>query len=181
MRRNLGFAAVVVFALSLAGCLTSEAPLLNDQNAKATPLTAGDYESCQVERDAAPDCRTVKVSLEGVLYTFETAGEDPSLGRFRPIGRNTFLAQFWEESDSSYFYFYGVKTPDGAKLSMVSCGDVPQRTRDRLVKSKDLAVSSDAVTCTAKTLKGAERATRDYGRRLKDDSQWMILKRKIGA
>lgn len=172
---------LVAVALTLGGCLTSEAPLLTDANAKATPLAPGAYEACQTEEGAAPDCRTIKVSLEGALYTFETAGEDPSLGRFRPLGRDKLLAQFWEEGDSSFFYFYGMKTADGVKLSMVSCGDVPQRSRDRLVKSKDLAVSTDAVSCTALTVKGAERATRDYGRRLKEGSQWMILKRKIDA
>jgi hypothetical protein len=168
-----GFKAflAIAAAVALSGCLVSEQPLLNDANAKAKPLAPGRYEACGEDED----CKTLKITHEGALYSLEPAGEDTTMARFRALGGGAHVAQMWEEGDGSYFYFYVVKTKDGAKLSMVACDDVSEKTRARLVKSGDLEVSSDASTCTAKTLKGAERATRDYGKRRDNDSDWTVL------
>ena len=172
--RIVRLAAACVAALALSGCLVSEEPLLSDANAGAAPIAPGRYQAC----GESDDCKALRVSVEGGVYTFEPEAEDASLGRFRPLGRDAYLAQMWEDGDHSYFYFYAVKTKTGAKLSMVSCADVSAATRARLTKSGDLAVSGDGTTCTAKTLKGAERAARDYGRRLGKDADWTVLTRK---
>lgn len=160
-------------AACLSGCLVSEQPLLSDANARATPLAPGRYQACGEDND----CKPLTVSRDGALFSFEPQGEDASLGRFRPLGRGAFLAQMWEDGDGSFFYFYAVKTKSGAKMSMVGCGDISEKTRASLVKSGDLSVSDDGSTCTAKTLKGAERAARDYGRRLSSESAWTVLTR----
>lgn len=173
-------AAIVAAAALLAGCLTSKTPLLNDANAKAKPLAPGAYESCAMgERDAngAPDCKPVRISVEGALYSIEPQGENASLGRFRPLGTKAFLAQMWEEGDSGYFYFYAVKTSDGVKMAMVTCPDIPKRTRDSLVKSGAMTVSTDGQACEVSTLKGAERAAKAFGRPLNDASNWTVFKR----
>lgn len=167
-------------AALLASCMTSRTPLLNDINAKATPLQPGAYQSCaEGERgdDGAPDCKPLRISLEGVLYSFDPQGEDGNLGRFRPLGGKAFLAQMWEEGDEGYFYFYVVKTPDGAKMAMVSCPDIPKRTRDSLVKAGGMTVSSDGQSCEVTTLKAAERAAKAYGRTPDAASSWSVLKR----
>ena len=169
----LKFVTVLAATACLSGCLVSEQPLLNDANAKATPLAPGRYQACGEDND----CKPLNVSRDGALFSFEPQGEDASLGRFRSLGRGSFLAQMWEEGDGSFFYFYAVKIKTGVKMSMVGCGDIGEKTRASLVKSGDLSVSDDGATCTAKTLKGAERATRDYGRRLSSDSAWTVLTR----
>lgn len=170
-------AMIAVIALLLAGCLTSDRPLLNDQNAMGTPLAPGAYQSCVVGEGEQEDCRTVTVSRDGALYTFEPQGEDASMARFRALGAKSFLAEMWEEGEGAYFYFYALKTADGAKLAMVSCPDIPARTRDSLMKSGALTVSSDGRSCEALTLRAAERAARAFGRRLTAGSNWMVLKR----
>lgn len=169
----IGFRAMFAAAatLALTGCLVSDRPLLNDANAKAAPFEPGRYEVCAEDND----CKTLKISRDGALFSFEPEGEDATLGRFRPLGRDSFLAQMWEEGDGSYFYFYVVKTRVGAKLSMVACEDVSEKIRARLVRSGDLEVSSDTSTCTARTMKGAERAARDYARRRGPDSAWTVM------
>lgn len=168
-----GFKALlaIVAAIALSGCLVSEQPMLNEASAKATPLAPGRYEACGEDKD----CKALKITREGPLYSFEPEGEDATMARFRALGRSAYLAQMWEEGDGSYFYFYVLKTKTYAKLSMVACDDISENARAQLVKSGDLEVSSDGSTCTAKTLKGAERATRDYGKHRGKDSAWTTL------
>lgn len=170
-------ALIAVIALALAGCLTSNRPLLNEQNARGMPLAPGAYQSCVAGEGEPEDCKTLTVSRDGALYTIEPQGEDASRARFRALGTRSFLAEMWEEGEGVYFYFYALKTADGAKLSIVSCPDIPVRTRDSLVKSGVLTVSSDGRSCEASTLKAAERAARAYGRSLSAGSNWMVLMR----
>lgn len=178
--RLIKIAAAAAVAALLSGCLTSDTPLLNDTNAKAKPLSPGAYQSCDVgepDESGAPECRAVVVTLEGALYSIAPQGEDVTLARFKSLGSKAFLAQMSEEGEGGFFYFYVVKTADGVKMSMVDCPEIPQRTRDSLVRSGGLEVSSDGRSCTAKTLRAAERATKAYGRTLSDASNWTVLKR----
>lgn len=173
--RNIVRAGVAVAAAAaLSGCLVSETPLLDDANAKATPLAAGTYEACGEDKD----CKTMKVTLEGVVYGFEPADDKASLGRFRSLGGGAYLAQMWEEGDGSYFYFYARPTKSGAKLAMIGCDEIPASTRAGLVKSGDLKVSGDDTTCTALTLKGAEKAARGWARKHGRGGDWTVLTRK---
>lgn len=171
--------SVLCVILCVSGCLTSETPLLTDETARATPLEPGLYDACSTSDDAGKGgCHEVTVRLEGVLYSFESPGEDASLGRFRSLGGRKYMAQMWEDGDTSYLYFYAEKTKDGARLAMVSCADVPSDTRARLAAKGGLAVTSDAAVCTARDLKSAEGAVRAYGRAHAADADQLVLTRK---
>lgn len=166
--------AAAAAALALSGCLVSERPLLSAANAKATPLAPGRYEACGEDKD----CKMMNVTRESALYTLDPDGDEhASMARFRPLGRG-YLAQMWEDGDSAFYYFYAEKTKGGARLTMVTCPEISDGARKRLVKSKDLEISTDGSTCTAKTLKGAARAARDFVGRRTAESGWTVLTRK---
>jgi len=155
---------VIAALLGLSACLVSENPLLNDDNARGKPLTPGAYESCQYEEGNEGDCVPLDISREGALYRFQPLEEDeePTLVRFRPIGRGGFLAQMWSEDDGGYWYFYADRKQGALRMIMIDCQSLPAALRDGLVSKGDLEVEDDGKTCVAKTLSGAEKAAGAY-------------------
>lgn len=156
--------AALFAAATLAGCLVSETPLLNDLNAHARPLKPGPYMSCQYENGAQGDCLPLDVSLRGALYVLQPreADEDPTLARFRAMPGGGFLAQMSGEEGGGYWYFYAERKDGALRLTMIECEQLPPMLRDRLARKGALTVEDGGRTCVANTLAGAEAAAKAY-------------------
>lgn len=155
-----------VLSLALAGCLVSEAPVLDGKTGKAKPLKDGDYRVCQPKDDTGePDCSVFAISrgADGV-YTLAMEGEAPALMRFRRIASKAYAVQS-KEGDDSYAYYFGAGDSERFLLTMMVCQDLPPALRTALIASGDLAAEGDDFeVCAVNTLKGLEAAARAYQR-----------------
>ncbi len=156
VRNAIRWAVASVAGLSLSACLVSEKPLLDATTGNATPFAAGDYTACQVEADQSePDCKATAVAVDDSgRYTFVVEDEDePTLIRFRKVGRPGWLAQLGGGAeDDGYFYFVARSNADGFTLSMITCEDIPKSIRDKYKARGEMEVDESASVCTATSL-----------------------------
>lgn len=165
MRSMIKIFAVGAVALALSACLTSDGPLFDAKNARATPFADGTYDACQYEEDAAaPDCKAMRIEHDGSgLYRLAPEDEDEvTFARFKRASRGVYAAQLWGEDDDDPFYF--LTTRNGAELtmSMIVCEDLPQAFRDRYSARGELVVEEGATTCVAKTAGAVVAAARAW-------------------
>ena len=158
-------AALLMPALALAGCLTSKEPLFTKANARATPLAAGAYEVCQIEKNGPPEeCNEIAVTHDATgEYTFQIdePGEEPTYGRFKSgAGRGAFAAQLWSASDDTPYYFLAWREADAFAMSLIECDALPAAWKDRYAAKGQLEVSG--ATCTVSSVKAVVSAAGEY-------------------
>jgi hypothetical protein len=168
----------------LAGCLTSNEPLFTQTNARATPLAAGIYEVCQIEKSGPPsECNEVAVAIDGAgLYTFQVdePGEGPTYGRFKAgAGRGAWAAQLWSPSDGSPFYFLAWEEGDDFAMSLIECDALPAGWKNRYAAKGMLEVSGTA--CTVSSAKAVISAAIEYRKTNPAvNGDRLVYKRKAG-
>ncbi|MEO1136449.1 MAG: hypothetical protein AAFW68_07550 [Pseudomonadota bacterium] len=161
----LKFLGAGFVSLALAGCLVSEAPVLDSKNGKARPLQSGAHLVCGLTDDGALDeCEPfVLIREENGAYVFVKEDEDPVRMRFRRIGRKAYAAQSAE--DDAYLYYFASGDGERLALTMMNCPDLPAKLRDRLIDRDHLEVEEEDFTvCTVKTLAGLTAAAKAYHR-----------------
>lgn len=157
----------VAAMLLVTGCMTSKGLLFTEKNAKASPLKAGVYEVCQIEKNGPPaDCKEVAVSRDASgKYTFQIdePGESATYGRFKGgAGRGAYAAQLWGEDDDNPFYFLAWREGGAFALSMIDCDALPGVWKDRYKAKGQLEVSGN--TCTVSTAGAVISAAKAYKR-----------------
>lgn len=95
-------------------------------------------------------------------YRLVPEGEEPSLVRFRRIGRGARLAQFQGENEEGYFYFLARKEGTLLSLTMLVCEDLPEIVRNTLVERGDLEIEEGGAICVPKNLRAVVTAARAY-------------------
>lgn len=161
-------AAVAAAAFLLSSCLVSEEPMFDAASASATPLAPGAYELCPLKEDktgemATCDPLTIELADQG-LYRFsapEEGDEEPTEGRFKPIGRNAWAIQFKEDGEAGYQYFFGRRSHGEFQLAMMSCRDLPKPLVERLVARGEVEIDSDDI-CRVKTAGAVVEAAKAY-------------------
>lgn len=154
MPNVMKFAAIAAAGLALSSCLTSEGLLFTQKNARALPLEAGVYESCQIEEAAAPDCKTMTVSHDASgLYRMAVEGEDDDVtfARHKRIMRGAYATQLWGPDDDDPFYFLTTVKGEERVMSMIACEGLPKDFRERYVANGQMTVEESASACIAKT------------------------------
>lgn len=169
MSKKFARAATPVLAVSLlllSGCLTSDGFLFDASNAKAEAFADGPWRACQIEGDAAPDCKTVDISHNPTgLYKFviEEEGEEATLARFRAIGGGAYAAQLWGAEDDSPFYFLVTRKGSERTFSMIDCEGLPASFKKRYSARGEIEVQDDK-TCVANTAGAVAAAARAWRR-----------------
>lgn len=161
------------FALALGGCLVSELPVLDASNGRAKPLADGNYVACPVAHDSdGSDCETLTVIYQDDRsYHFLAEDEDPSVLRFRRVGRGGYAVQAKEDTDE-YAYYYGAGDSDRMTLTWMMCQDLPDGVRSRLLENGDLETDSDEYeACQVKTVRGLMDAAKAYHRGQADSDE----------
>ena len=156
----------VVGALALAGCLTSDGPLFDAENARALAFADGDYEACQVDDGVVGDCNDVNITHDASgLYTFVMAIEDekPSFARFKAVGADKWAAQLWGMDDDDPFYFLASRASDETSLSMIDCEGLPESFKKKYVARGKLEVREET-TCVAKSASAVVAATKAWAK-----------------
>ena len=172
-------AAFAALAASLlAGCLVSDEPVLDASNGSASPLAEGAYRACE-DNDEAGDCTNFAVTrrADGAYALKAQDEEEPAVLRFRRIAAKAYAVQSAE--DDGYAYYYGAGDSGAFALTMMSCKDLPEKLRARLLEKGDLATDdSDFEVCTVNTLKGLVEAAKAYhrGKTTGDDDALIALK-----
>ena len=165
-------------ALALAGCLVSEEPILDAKTGKAKPLGVGPHLICPLGEDADDsDCERFTIAVDETgLYQFTDAedDDDDAKMRFRPIARDGYAVQSYEEDGAMYYYGRGDRNE--FRLTMMNCPSLSAKTRDQLLDRGDLAADEgDYSICQVKSLKGLTVAAREYHRRRTNDGDEEIV------
>ena len=112
--------AAMFLALGLAGCFTSNDPLITDDKAVAP------YEKITFNEQGSPDDRTVLVR-EGKAYVAK-AGEADLAMRFMPAGDDLFLAEVTGAKDGAITRLYAVLKLDRAANVVTSYKSVADKS-----------------------------------------------------
>lgn len=160
-------------AFALSGCLISELPVLDASNGRAKPLNDGVYIACPISDEAGEDdCETLTVAYQDDRsYHFLAEDEDPSVLRFRRVGRGGYAVQAKEDTDE-YAYYYGAGDASRMTLTWMMCQDLPDGVRSRLLENGDLETDSDEFeACQVKTVRGLMDAAKAYHRGQADSDE----------
>lgn len=146
--------AAVATMLLVTGCMTSKGLLFTEKNAKASPLEAGVYEVCQIEKNGPPaDCKEVAVSRDASgKYTFQIdePGEGPTYARFKSgVGAGAYAAQLWGVDHGDPFYFLAWSEGGTFTMSMIECSALPGAWKERYKAKGQLVISGDICTVSA--------------------------------
>ncbi len=163
---NLKTLTAGAVALALGGCLVSEVAVLDDASGRAKPLRDGVYVACPVAHDSdGSDCDTLTVAYQSdKSYHFLGEDEEPSVLRFRRVGRHGYAVQS-QEDDDEFAYYYGAGDSRRMTLTMMICQDLPEDLRSRLISDGDLSSDSeDFETCSVNTVRGLVDAAKAYHR-----------------
>jgi hypothetical protein len=158
--------ALAASLLLLSGCLTSDGFLFDSGNANSEAFTDGAWRACEIEGDAAPDCKIVDISHNPTgLYKFviEEEDEEATLARFRSIGGGAYAAQLWGAEDDSPFYFLVTSKGLERTFSMIDCENLPASFKKRYSARGEIEVQ-DKNTCVAKTAGAVAAAARAWRR-----------------
>ncbi len=155
--------AAVAAALSLAGCLVSETPLLTALNATATPIAPGQYDACShsAEKETS-DCNSLSVELgEGGDYAF-LVEEDRIGARFLSIGGDDYALQMADDDGEGYHYYWARRDGGGMSFVMIWCEDLPAALVDAMIANASIEADEQRQTCTAKSLAAVVDAAKAY-------------------
>ncbi len=104
---------VLLAALGLAGCFTSNQPLFGDDQAVAP------YAKITFVKHDASDAKTATLTREGKAYVTKTKDGTVTM-RFMPLGDDLYLAESSAEQKGQTMRLYGVVKLDKAKLLAVT-------------------------------------------------------------
>lgn len=167
-------------ALMLGGCLVSEVAILDAKSGRAKPLKDGDYTACPIAHDSdGSDCNTFTVKRQDDRsYHLLAEGEEPSVLRFRRIGRGGYAVQS-RENDQEFAYYYGAGDSKRLTLTMMICQDLSNDLRGRLIERGDLESDDDDYeVCTVKSVRGLTDAAKAYHRGQAQSDEPIVMELK---
>lgn len=169
-----------VLALALGGCLVSETPVLDLKSGRANPLKDGDYVACSIEDNSEDsDCQAMAVKYQDDRsYHFLAEDEEPSVLRFRRVGRGGYAVQS-REGENEFAYYYGAGDSKRMTLTMMICEELPDDLRSRLIDRGDLEADGDDYSvCTVKSVRGLTDAAKAYHRGQVDSDEMIMMEIK---
>ena len=170
MRRVLGLMAFAIIALALAGCFTSEIPLISPQNA--------DYPFQRItfvfisDGGEGGDAKRTTISREGDAYV-ELNGQDRVRYLFMQVADGLYIGQISDEDDGELELMYGIVQIQNETVMSILAPTCDAVSEDMLaavgiVKAEEkylgkcTAASLDQLKALARLLVGTDIKREDY-------------------
>lgn len=162
--KSLKLLAISATGLALAGCLVSDEPLFDITTGSAAPLASGRYQACSEPPDAdEPECQVIAVTKrDDGAYEFLVEETDVLAVRFHAMGGADYAAQFADDDDEGYQYYWAQAAGETLSFAMIWCEDLPADLRAAMKTDGLIAYKEGDATCTALKAEAVVKAAMAY-------------------